>query len=56
MAANIYNEKTDIWALGISLYEMVFGEVPFRGRTEHELRSNIEKGLIRFPEAVPASE
>jgi serine/threonine protein kinase len=22
---NIYNEKTDLWALGITLYEMVFG-------------------------------
>ena len=35
---------------------MVFGEVPFRGRTEQELRFSIEKGVIRFPEAVPASE
>jgi len=34
LTANIYNEKTDLWALGVTLYEMIFGEVPFRGRTE----------------------
>jgi SNF-related kinase len=41
LTANIYNEKTDVWALGITLYEILFGEVPFRGRTEEELRGNI---------------
>ena len=55
LAANIYNEKTDTWALGITLYEMVYGSVPFRGRTEQELRVNIERGNIYFPESVPAT-
>ncbi len=34
LTANIYNEKTDVWAMGITLYEMLFGYVPFRGKTE----------------------
>lgn len=34
---------------------MLFGEVPFKGRTEHELRNNIETGVIRFPESVQVS-
>lgn len=34
---------------------MVYGEVPFKGRTEQELRFNIEKGIIHFYEHVPAS-
>lgn len=35
---------------------MVFGYVPFRGKTELELRGEIEKGVIAFPDSKPISE
>jgi serine/threonine protein kinase len=35
---------------------MVYGTVPFRGRTEQELRVNIERGLIRYPADVSISQ
>lgn len=37
LTANTYNEKTEVWALGIILYEIIFGSVPFRGKTEQDL-------------------
>lgn len=39
-----YNEKTDIWSLGIILYEMASLVTPFRGATLMELGRNVMSG------------
>ncbi|MCB0602979.1 MAG: serine/threonine protein kinase [Saprospiraceae bacterium] len=39
-----YSHKIDLWALGILLYQMLTGHLPFSAATEFELRAKIQKG------------
>lgn len=43
--------RTDLWALGAVLYEMVIGRAPFDGRTGYEISSAI---LRESPKSFPA--
>lgn len=41
-----YSYKSDIWALGVLLYEMCALELPFTSRTQANLFKKIQKGKI----------
>ena len=40
----MYNEKIDVWSLGVMLYQMVTGIPPFMGNNTRELYQSIIKG------------
>ena len=41
-----YDEKCDLWSLGIIIYVLYFKEFPYKGETEFEILNNIKKGQI----------
>ena len=36
-----YDEKCDVWSIGIILYTLIMGRVPFNGNTDREVFNNV---------------
>ena len=49
-------KSTDIWAIGVLAYRMLYGVPPFRASSEKELYTKIVKGKYSFPVAPAMPE
>lgn len=47
---------TDVWAVGILCYRLLYGQPPFRGQTEKELYTKIVRGKYSFPAEPQTSQ
>ena len=45
----VYDEKCDIWSLGVIFYVLLCGYPPFNGDTDTEIMANVQKGTFQFP-------
>lgn len=50
-----HTSAIDWWALGILLYEMLYGRTPFRGKNRRKTFYNILHKDLTFPSSIPVS-
>jgi len=43
-----YNEKCDLWSIGVVLYVLLSGTPPFPGKNDKEIIKNVQKGVYDF--------
>ena len=50
-----YTHKADLWSVGVIMYEMLTGTLPFKSRTHYDLILEIERLNVKIPECFSIS-
>ena len=53
---NKYHQTSDIWSIGVILYQMIYDDLPFKGYKEDEIINNIKKLNINPPDNAHHSQ
>ena len=51
-----HDEKIDIWCIGVLLFEIITGSIPFHGENIHILKHNIKHMKIKWPSNIGYEE
>lgn len=43
-----YNEKCDMWSIGILSFMLLSGKPPFDGKTDQEIIRKVRKGIVHM--------
>ena len=52
---NIFDATSDVWSIGVIIYQMLYGEVPFGGENINEVTSNIKNEKIALTSNISSN-
>ena len=55
ISGKLYGKESDIWSLGMVIYTMFFGDIPFFSKTTAKMIKNINEKEITFPDGADES-
>ncbi|KAL0221223.1 hypothetical protein RCL1_001077 [Eukaryota sp. TZLM3-RCL] len=55
IAGPSHSAVVDFWALGVLIFELLYGHTPFHGATQEAIFNAIKSGVVRFPDTSSVS-